>query len=96
MQEQRHHPQLKALVFAGTWRFNDQEQLILEFEEAIQPAANVSFALHFNYTLKQGLSGLYRSSYTGVLHSTDNSEVQDQPDGWHQPTKLILISSIPD
>jgi len=53
-------------VIAGKWSFNNQEQLILEFEEAIQPATNVSFAVHFNYTLKKGLSGFYRSSYKGA------------------------------
>lgn len=51
-----------VVTHAGSWKFNDQEQLILEFDEPIT-TPNVSFAVHFNYTLKQGLSGYYRSSY---------------------------------
>ena len=47
---------------AGSWAFNDQEQLILQFDDVIT-SPTVSFAIHFNYTLKQGLSGFYRSSY---------------------------------
>lgn len=49
----------------GTWKYNtDQEQVILQFEEAIR-GPSVDFVLHFNYTLSQGLSGFYRSTYKG-------------------------------
>ena len=53
---------------AGSWKFTDQEQLILEFDDPITDP-KFSFVVHFNYTLKQGLSGFYRSNYTSKSSS---------------------------
>ena len=61
------HATQDLLPPTGSWKFNNQEQLILEFEDAIRPPS-ASFALHFNYMLKEGLSGFYRSNYTGAPH----------------------------
>lgn len=50
---------------AGKWNFNEtSEQLILAFP-AVIAASQLSVLLRFNYTLKDGLSGFYKSSYTG-------------------------------
>ena len=50
---------------AGKWKFNEtSEQLTLAFP-AVITAPQLSLLLRFNYTLNEGLSGFYRSSYTG-------------------------------
>ena len=50
---------------AGKWKFNEtSEQLILAFPTVIT-ASQLSVLLRFNYTLNEGLSGFYKSSYTG-------------------------------
>ncbi len=50
---------------AGKWKFNEtSEQLTLAFPTVIT-APQLSVLLRFNYTLNEGLSGFYRSSYKG-------------------------------
>jgi len=52
-------------ILAGKWRFNEtSEQLTLAFPKLIT-ASQLSLLLRFNYTLNEGLSGFYRSSYKG-------------------------------
>ena len=52
-------------LLAGKWKFNEtSEQLVLAFP-AVITASQLSVLLRFNYTLNEGLSGFYRSSYKG-------------------------------
>ncbi|KAK9817285.1 hypothetical protein WJX72_012218 [[Myrmecia] bisecta] len=49
---------------AGRWRMNETSgQLILQFDKEL-PRPTATIAIHFKYTLSQGLDGFYRSQYT--------------------------------
>ena len=53
-------------TIAGRWALNETlGQLTLAFPRQLS-YETVTVRLKFNYTLKEGLSGFYRSQYTGL------------------------------
>ena len=62
----QHHAQ-PEVSDAGLWSLNaTSEQLTLAFPSAL-PVSELTFLIRFNYTLSEGLSGFYRSTYKGAL-----------------------------
>ena len=59
----------RGLPAAGLWSLNaTSEQLTLAFPSAL-PVSELTLLIRFNYTLSEGLSGFYRSTYKGALPS---------------------------
>lgn len=57
----------RGLADAGLWSLNaTSEQLTLAFPNAVE-VSQLTLLIKFNYTLSEGLSGFYRSTYKGAL-----------------------------